>query len=63
ANWIREIIFGRAFRGAFYRAFKGSGTVRHQYLRLMAGEIEYPALAWATFKKVPGFVVRSVTGR
>jgi len=63
ARWIRQIIFGRRFRGAFLRAFKGSGTVRHQYLRLMAGEIEYPALAWATAKKVPGFVVRSVTGR
>ena len=63
ARWIRQIIFGRYFRGAFLRAFKGSGTVRHQYLRLMAGEIEYPALAWATFKKVPGFLVRSVTGR
>ncbi len=63
ARWIRQIIFGRAFRGAFVRAFKGSGTVRYQYLRLMAGEIEYPALAWATAKKLPGFVVRSVSGR
>ena len=63
ARWIRQIIFGRAFRNTFVRAFRGSGTVRYQYLRLMAGEIEYPALAWATFKKVPGFVVRSVTGR
>ena len=63
ARWIRQIIFGRAFRGAFVRAFRGSGTVRYQYLRLMAGEIEYPALAWATAKKLPGFVLRSVSGR
>ena len=63
ARWIRQIIFGKAFRGTFVRAFKGSGTVRYQYLRLMAGEVEYPALAWATLKKVPGFMVRSVTGR
>lgn len=63
ARWIRQIIFRRGFRDTFFRAFKGSGTVRHQYMRLLAGEIEYPALAWSTFKKVPGFVVRSVTGR
>lgn len=63
ARWIRQIIFGRAFRGTFIRAFRGSGTVRYKYLQLMAGEIEYPALAWATARKVPGFVVRSLTGR
>ncbi|WP_136634535.1 geranylgeranyl reductase family protein [Pseudooceanicola onchidii] len=63
ARWIRQIIFGKRFRDTFVRAFRGSGTVRYQYLRLMAGEIEYPALAWATFKKVPGFVMRSMTGR
>ena len=45
ARWIRQIIFGRPFRNTFVRAFRGSGTVRYQYLRLMAGEIEYPALA------------------
>lgn len=62
ARWIRQIIFGRPFRNTFVRAFRGSGTVRYQYLRLMAGEIEYPALAWATLKKVPSFVLRSATG-
>lgn len=63
ARWIRQIIFRKAFRRTFLRAFRGSGTVRHQYMRLLAGEIEYPALAFATLKKVPGFVVRSLSGR
>lgn len=63
ARWIRQIIFAKGFRNTFIRAFRGSGTVRYQYLRLMAGEIEYPALAWATFKKVPSFLLRSATGR
>lgn len=63
ARWIRQIIFRRAFQGTFFRAFKGSGTIRHQYLRLLAGEIEYPELALATLRKIPGFVLRSVTGR
>lgn len=63
ARWIRQIIFGRRFRPAFLRAFRGSGTIRHQYMRLMAGEIEYPALAWATLRKVPRFMLRSMTGK
>ncbi|MGI3170348.1 geranylgeranyl reductase family protein [Pseudooceanicola sp. C21-150M6] len=63
ARWIRQIIFHKAFRKTFVRAFRGSGTLRHQYFRLMAGEIEYGELAAATFRKVPRFVMRTVTGR
>lgn len=63
AKWIRQIIFHDRMRSAFFRAFRGSGTVRFQYMRLLAGEIEYPELAWATLKKVPGLVMRSATGK
>ncbi|MBT9384672.1 geranylgeranyl reductase family protein [Pseudooceanicola sp. CBS1P-1] len=60
ANMIRQIIFSGPLRRGFHAAFRRSGTIRHLYMRLMAGEIEYATVATATLKRLPGFLLRAL---
>lgn len=60
ARAIRLMIFARPFRGSFVAAFRRSGQLRHLYLRLLAGEIEYPEMARATLRRFPAFLWRSI---
>ncbi|WP_163847213.1 geranylgeranyl reductase family protein [Pseudooceanicola aestuarii] len=62
ARAIRVLIFSRPLRGAFVRAFRGSGTLRHLYFRLLAGEIEYPEMTRATLRRLPVFAWKALRG-
>lgn len=60
ARAIRVLLFSRLFRPAFIAAFRGSGRLRHLYMRLLAGEIEYGDMARATLRRLPGFLLRGL---
>lgn len=63
ARAIRVLLFSRTFRPAFIAAFRGSGRLRHLYMRLLAGEIEYGDMARATLRRLPSFLLRAVPRR
>jgi len=60
ARRLRRIIFAPRWQGAFVSTFRRSGTVRMQYMRLLAGEVEYPALAWSVLRRLPKYLVNAV---
>lgn len=62
ANRLRRIIFAPRWSQAFTSTFRRSGTVRMQYMRLLAGEIEYPELARKVIKRLPSFLLRRIRG-
>ncbi len=57
ARNIRRIIFAPRWEKAFTSTFRRSGTVRMQYMRLLAGEVEYPELALSVVKRLPRYVL------
>lgn len=57
ARMVRRIIFAPRWQKAFTNTFKRSGTVRMQYMRLLAGEVEYPELARNVLRRLPRYVV------
>ena len=63
ARAIRPLIFARPLRPAFLRAFSGPGGLKREYLRLLAGEIEYPDLTRAVLRRLPAHLGRVLRGR
>ncbi|KAA2313656.1 geranylgeranyl reductase family protein [Pseudooceanicola sediminis] len=63
ARRLRQLIFAPVFQASFVRAFRGSGTLRHLYLRLLAGEIEYDQVARATLRRLPRVLGQVVARR
>ena len=57
ARNLRRIIFAPRWQTAFTNTFRRSGTVRMQYMQLLAGEVEYPALAGAVLRRLPRYIV------
>ncbi|WP_372886842.1 geranylgeranyl reductase family protein, partial [Shimia sp.] len=57
ARNLRRIIFAPRWEKAFTGTFRRSGTVRMQYMRLLAGEVEYPELALSVLKRLPRYVL------
>lgn len=55
ARRLRHVIFSRRFQPLFAGAFRSSGTVRMQYMRLLAGELEYPQLATTVLRRLPRY--------
>jgi geranylgeranyl reductase family protein len=62
---LRPIIFSDRFGATFGRAFSGGGgTVRRAYMRMLAGQTEYPALLALILRRVPALVwARARRGR
>lgn len=60
ARMLRPIIFAPRWQGAFTRTFERSGTVRMQYMRLLAGEVEYPELARAVLRRLPRYLMNRI---
>ncbi|WP_425040286.1 NAD(P)/FAD-dependent oxidoreductase [Primorskyibacter sp. S187A] len=58
ANLVRLIIYWGPFREGFIRAFRRSGTLRHDYMRLLGGEIEYHTLTAKLLKRLPSYLKR-----
>ncbi|MGI3165183.1 geranylgeranyl reductase family protein [Pseudooceanicola sp. 200-1SW] len=60
ARAIRLLLFAPLFRPAFLSAFRRSGHLRQLYMRLLAGEIEYPDMARAVLRRLPAFLAGAV---
>ena len=63
ARMIRVLLFSATFRPAFVAAFRKSGTLRHLYMRLLGGEVEYGDVARATLRRLPGFLAATLRSR
>nr|WP_319947626.1 geranylgeranyl reductase family protein [uncultured Shimia sp.] len=59
ARMLRRIIFAPRWQGAFVATFRKSGTVRMQYMRLLAGEVEYPELGRSVLRRLPRYVLNA----
>ncbi|WP_238365955.1 NAD(P)/FAD-dependent oxidoreductase [Mesobacterium pallidum] len=59
ARAIRLLIFARPMRRAFLKAFSGQGGLKRDYLRMMAGELEYPDLTRAVLRRLPAHLARA----
>jgi flavin-dependent dehydrogenase len=55
---LRPIVFSEAMAPFFTRSFAGSSRVKHAYLRMLAGEADYPDLLWLVARRMPGAVWR-----
>ncbi|MGI3209485.1 geranylgeranyl reductase family protein [Roseovarius tibetensis] len=62
ARLIRPVIFVPRFAPGFEHAFRRSTTLRHQYLRLMAGEVEYGEILWRLLLRLPRFAWATLRG-
>ncbi len=60
ARNLRRIIFAPRWQKAFIGTFRRSGTVRMMYMRLLAGEVEYPELARNVLARLPRYLVNAV---
>lgn len=57
ARTLRRIIFAPRWQATFTKTFRRSGTVRVMYMRLLAGEIEYPELARSVISRLPRYLL------
>lgn len=58
AGWLRPLIFAPRFTPLFRRAFGRSSVVKGAYLRLLAGEVEYPGLCLLVLRRLPRAALR-----
>lgn len=63
ARLIRPVIFLPAMEAGFARAFRRSSTLRLQYLRLMAGEVEYGDILARLILRLPRLAVLAIRAR
>ncbi|MDA7428126.1 geranylgeranyl reductase family protein [Primorskyibacter aestuariivivens] len=59
ANLVRLLIYWGPLQRGFVRAARGSGHLRHDYMRLLGGEIEYSDLMRRLFRRLPGYLLRA----
>ncbi len=59
ARNLRRIIFAPRWQKAFIGTFRRSGTVRMMYMRLLAGEVEYPELARRVLARLPRYLLNA----
>lgn len=57
ARTLRLIVFAPQWQKAFLTTFANSGTVRHLYMRMLAGEVEYPEIARRVLARMPRYVM------
>ncbi len=58
AVWLRPLIFAPRLKSLFRRAFARSSVLKGAYLRLLAGQIEYPGLCLLVLRRLPGVALR-----
>lgn len=56
ASRLRRLMFSPRWQQTFVAAFRRSGTVRRQYMNLLAGNVEYPQLMGHVLRRLPRFV-------
>ncbi len=57
ARILRRIIFAPRWHKSLIGSFRRSGTVRTMYMRLLAGEVEYPELARNVLAQLPRYLL------
>jgi len=63
ARVLRPLIFSRAMEPVFARAFVSSTVMRRDFLRLMAGEIEYGTIVLGLARRLPRLARLSLAAR
>ena len=59
ANVVRLLIYWGPVRKGFIRAVRGSGRLRHDYMRLLGGELEYTDLMRRLIWRLPNYIGRA----
>ncbi len=62
ARVLRPIVFSKPMAPVFRRSFAGSQKVKRAYMRMLAGETDYPALLRLVARRLPAAVWRSLRG-
>lgn len=52
---LRQLVFSGRLKNKFFARMKTSGTLRYDFMRVLAGEIEYPQLIGKTLVRLPKF--------
>lgn len=60
ARRLRHIIFARKWQKSLIGTFRRSGTVRRMYMRLLAGEVEYPEIAKSVILRLPRYLFNAL---
>lgn len=63
ARGLRNILFAPRLHTSLLATFRRSGTVRVMYMRLLAGEVEYPQLALNVVTRLPRYVAQAFKRR
>ena len=63
ARTLRKLVFSGRFKDAFFQKMAQSGRLRHEYLNVLAGKQEYPALLLKSGLSLPRFVLRGLRRR
>lgn len=58
ARMLRPVIFAPALKPFFASTFRSSRTLKRDYMHLLSGEVEYPALLARTFLRLPRAALR-----
>jgi geranylgeranyl reductase family protein len=62
ACWLRPLMFGARGQRLFHHAFARSAVLKGAYLRLLAGQTEYPAVCALVLRRLPGALWRHKHG-
>ncbi|SMC75089.1 NAD(P)/FAD-dependent oxidoreductase [Primorskyibacter flagellatus] len=60
ARFLRQLMFRPIFRRVFINSFVRSTHLRHEYLRLLAGETEYSGLSRSISRRLPRYFWRTI---
>jgi menaquinone-9 beta-reductase len=63
ARILRPIVFSERMAPLFTRAFGGSTRVKQAYMRMLAGETDYPAVLWLVARRLPRAILRHLVLR
>ncbi|MFP4405777.1 NAD(P)/FAD-dependent oxidoreductase [Rhodosalinus sp.] len=63
ARLLQHVIHGPALRDGFLSAFRRSGRLRYDYMRMLAGEMEYGDIALRTVRRLPALASRALAAR
>lgn len=63
ARWIRPFFFSRHTEALFAASFHSSGRLKGDYMRLLAGELDYPTLGLQLLKRLPTMLLRGLRSR
>jgi len=58
ARVLRPIVFSDRMAPLFTRSFGGSSRVKQAYMRMLAGEIDYPQVLWLVARRLPRAALR-----